>query len=76
MTKKLQSPQNPRFDRAAWPTLIFVLAVLLLSGAVPVYRANLPTDGWISVKPDEFDGFGYNYIDPARQEASQAERQG
>ena len=26
-----------------------------------VYRANLPTDGWISAEPDDFDSYGYIY---------------
>ena len=63
MTETLQSPQSTRFDRGAWLTLILMLAVLLLSGALLVYRANLPTDGWISVEPDEFNGFGYIYTE-------------
>ncbi len=56
-----QQTDERRFDRGARLTLIFVVALLLFSLALLVYRFTLPTDGWISTEPEGFDSYGYIY---------------
>jgi hypothetical protein len=45
VTPELDRPR--RFDRGAWLTLVFALALILASAAQLAYRFILPTDGWI-----------------------------
>ncbi|MFN2198768.1 MAG: hypothetical protein ACK2UW_21795 [Anaerolineales bacterium] len=60
----LDSPHSgARFDRGAWLMLIFVVALLLYSLILLVYRFTLPTDGWISQEPQDFDSYGYIYTE-------------
>ena len=56
-----QQTDERRFDRGARLTLIFVVALLLFSLALLVYRFTLPADGWISTEPEGFDSYGYIY---------------
>jgi ABC-type multidrug transport system fused ATPase/permease subunit len=50
-----------RFDRGARLTLVFVIALLLYSTILLVYRFFLPTDGWISQEPSGEGTWGYIY---------------
>jgi hypothetical protein len=56
-----QPTDERRFDRGAWLHLILPLALLLFATAVVAYRFTLPTDGWRSAEPEEFDSFGFIY---------------
>ena len=50
-----------RFDRGARFTLIFAAAIFALAAGFIAYRFTLPTDGWLSGEPTEFDATGYIY---------------
>jgi len=43
-------PAQKRFTRAARLSLLFAVIILLASTAQVVYRALLPTDGWLSIQ--------------------------
>jgi hypothetical protein len=46
MDIQFQKHEEIHFDWAAWLTLAFALAIILLSAAQVLYRFTLPTDGW------------------------------
>ncbi|MBP6015115.1 MAG: hypothetical protein KA586_00185 [Candidatus Promineofilum sp.] len=57
-----QSSSTSRFDRGAWLHLLVAAALVALALASSVYRVTLPTDGWHSAPPDDFDaGAGFTY---------------
>ena len=61
MTNQSRKLDEKRFDRGGQLTLIFVLALLLCSLGLLVYRFTLPSDGWSSTEPEGFDSYGYIY---------------
>ncbi len=61
MTKQPKTGSETRFDRRARLTLFFVIALLLFSLSLLVYRLTLPTDGWFSAEPEGFDSYGLIY---------------
>ena len=52
---------SPRFDRSARLHLLLALLLVLFGISISIYRFDLPTDGWYSHEPDEFNSVGYIY---------------
>ena len=52
---------HSRLTLGAWTVLILILAYNLFSLSLLMVRFTLPTDGWLSTEPDDFDGSGYVY---------------
>ncbi len=50
-----------RFDHGAWLHLILTSALILFVIATAIYRFTLPTDGWLSAEPEDFNGRGFIY---------------
>lgn len=61
MTRPRPTQPAARFDRSARLTLFFVSTLLLFSLTLFLYRATLPTDGWISEEPEGFNSYGFIY---------------
>ena len=56
-----ESTAEHRFDRGAWLHLLLAATLVLLALASSVYRLTLPTDGWHSATPDDFNALGFTY---------------
>jgi len=49
---------------------MLVLLLLAFSITLTIYRLTLPTDGWLSYEPDDFNSFGYIYAENVMGTAS------
>jgi hypothetical protein len=50
-----------RFDRGARLHLLLITTLIIVSFGGVVYRFSLPTDGWLSAPPDDFNAAGFVY---------------
>lgn len=53
--------QRLRFDRGARWLLVLMLLLVALAVSSAIYRFTLPTDGWLSAEPDDFNTSGFIY---------------
>jgi len=56
-----ESTVKQRFDRGAWLHLLLAATLVFLALASSIYRVMLPTDGWHSATPEDFNALGYVY---------------